>query len=112
MNTSESVMENESAVTWRSKYAKRVKVPEKYYRQISDFILAQLSASGGETTLTELITNAEQNLVFPDSMNLHWCLLQVKKDMQTHNLIKISFGRGCVQTIKINPQGKLKLKAS
>ena len=85
------------------------KRPNRNYELIKEFILSQLLLNG-QITLTELFKATGQNLNRSFGSEMNWHLLQVKMDLQSHGMIKVSFDPGCVQIIKLNPKSKNKVK--
>jgi hypothetical protein len=85
------------------------KRPNRNYELIKKFILSQLLLNG-EITLTDLFKVTGQNLSTSFGSEVNWHLLQVKMDLQSHGMIKVSFDPGCVQVIKLNPKLKNKVR--
>lgn len=102
-------MKKDVVFTYRSKKSTGAKFPKLYYDLISDFIFDELLVHD-TLTLSELLVSAEQKLSLPRNMDLHWSILHVKLDLQVRDQLAISFGPGCLQTIKIGSEAKRKLK--
>jgi hypothetical protein len=102
-------MEGKTITLWRSTGKIGSSLPKKFYEQIKALILSEVLEKD-EVTLTHLMNEA--NLRFRDEMGirLNWYFLEVKKDLQTHNLIKISFMPQHIQIIKIKSDAKRKVR--
>lgn len=98
-------MEKDIVFTYRSKGSTGAKFPKVYYDVICDFFFEELQVHKS-LTLSELLVIAEQKITLPPNMDLHWCVLRVKLDLQVRGQLAISFGPGCLQTIKIGTEAK------
>lgn len=86
-----------------------IKRADIYYKIVKEFILDQLITKH-EVTLMELLDEAEKTLTCKLGTKVSWCLLEVKKDLQSHNLIRVSFMPNRVQCIRIKIESKRKVK--
>lgn len=102
-------MKTSTIELWTSVSKSGNSIPKKYYELVKAFILSELLTKE-EVTLTELIHEADKTFASDFGVKISWYLLEVKKDLQARNLIRVSFMPERVQCIRIKMESKRKVK--
>ncbi len=102
-------MDDKTITIWRSAGKCGPSLPKTYYEKIKALILSEV-LENEEVTLTHLMDIA--NVKFTNEMGtlVNWYFLEVKRDLHSHNLIKISFTPQRIQIIKIKSEAKRKVR--
>lgn len=102
-------MENKTVTIWRSAGKCGSSLPKAYYEKIKALILSEV-LKNEEVTLTHLMDRANEKFTNEMGTRVNWYFLEVKKDLQTHKLIKILFMPERVQIIKVKLESKRKVR--
>ncbi len=102
-------MENKTITIWRSPGRYGSSLPKTCYEKIKALILSEV-LENEEVTLTHLMDMANEKFTNEMGTRVNWYFLEVKRDLQSHNLIKISFTPQRIQIIKIKSEAKRKVR--